>query len=176
LASDSVREILAAVTSNSLLSGATRFSKKHVLVAGVVLLAGMQFVPVQRNNPSARPSQAIFAFHPMPESVRVAFERSCTQCHSNETRWPWYSHVAPFSWIVAHDVHEGRKEMNFSSWGMYSQEKREEKLTAICEQVTNGDMPESKYAFVHRNSRLSDEERDAICNWTESARGEVPPK
>jgi len=153
-----------------------RLLKNPALAAGLVLFIGAQLVPVETRNPVADPSQTVYAFDPMRENVRAMFARSCTQCHSDETRWPWYSHVAPFSWIVAHDVNAGRRELNFSEWGKYRQEKREEKLTAICEQVTNGDMPESKYAFVHRNSRLSAPEREAICNWTESARGEVRPK
>jgi hypothetical protein len=63
--------------------------------------------------------------------------------------------VAPFSWIVARDVHQGRKHLNFSEWGTYSPEKREEKLGAICDQVVNGDMPDGKYLLIHRTAQLT---------------------
>src|SRR5262249_12541373 len=109
--------------------------KNRALAAGLVLFIGAQFVPVETRKPLVNPSQTVYAFHPMRENVRAMVARSCSQCHSDETRWPWYSHVAPFSWIVAHDVNAGRRELNFSEWGKYQQEKREEKLTAICEQV-----------------------------------------
>ena len=143
---------------------------KQIGIAVVVLFVAIQFVPANNHNPSVNPSQTIYAIIPVPSDVRSVFDGSCKDCHSNETRWPWYAHVAPASWILAHDVHEGRKEMNFSEWGAYSPEKREDKLEEICEQVVNGDMPESKYAFIHRKSKPAERERDAVCKWTEDVR------
>jgi hypothetical protein len=135
-----------------------------------LLFVVIQFVPVDKQNPPLNPSQTIYATQTVPPEVRNVFESSCNDCHSDETRWPWYAHIAPASWIVAHDVHEGRKEMNFSEWGKYSTEKEEDKLEEICEQVVNGDMPESKYAFVHRKSKPTEAQRNAVCKWTEDAR------
>lgn len=98
------------------------------------------------------------------------FTRSCQNCHSNETAWPWYSYVAPVSWIIADDIHSARKKMNLSEWSNYSAKQREEALEEICEQVTNGDMPDSKYLLMHRGARLSSEDRIAVCQWTEDSR------
>lgn len=146
-----------------------RWSKRIGITGALVLLVA-QFVPVGARNPAVEPAQSIYATQPVPDAVRSIFESSCNDCHSDQTRWPWYSHVAPVSWMIAHDVHEGRRHFNFSEWGRYTDKQKEEKLESICEQVTNGDMPDSTYAFFHRKVRLTQDQRDAVCTWVESAR------
>ena len=146
-----------------------RWLKWSLLGAGIALLVA-QAVPIDRSNPAAAPGQAIYAAENLPPPVRQVFQRSCNNCHSNDTSWPWYSYVAPVSWIIASDVHHARRQMNFSAWRNYPAKKREEKLEEICEQVTNGDMPDPKYLLVHRNARITSAERTAVCQWTEDAR------
>ena len=136
----------------------------------LVLLAASQFVPVDRRNPSVDASKTIFTTEKLPPPVQAVFTRSCQNCHSNQTAWPWYSYVAPISWIIASDVHGARNKMNFSEWGGYPANKREEKLEEICEQLTNGDMPDLKYMLLHRTARVTPEERAAVCQWTEDSR------
>jgi len=139
-------------------------------VALLVLLVAAQCLPVSRRNPSYDPAKSVYSKEKMPEPVKRVVERSCANCHSNDTDWPWYSYVAPASWMVANDVHRARAKLDFSTWGDYSAEKREEKLEEICEQVTNGDMPDAKYLLVHRSARMAPAERDAVCQWTEDSR------
>ena len=138
-------------------------------IAVFIVLAGMQLVPVDRGDPPIDPSRSIFHSESLPPKVENVLRRSCQDCHSNQTRWPWYSYVAPVSWMVAQDVHQARRQMNFSEWAGYSEKKREERLNGICEQVVNGDMPEGKYAFIHRSARVSEDERRAVCQWVEQA-------
>lgn len=138
-------------------------------IAATIVFAGLQLIPVDRGNPSTDPSRTIFASEALPARVGAVLRRSCQDCHSNQTHWPWYSYVAPTSWIVANDVHKARRQMNFSEWVGYSEKKREERLNGICEQVVNGDMPEGKYALIHRSDRVSEDERRAVCQWVESA-------
>ena len=134
------------------------------------LLLASQFILVNRNNPAVDSSKSIYATQPMPPDVRAAFQRSCKDCHSNETAWPWYSHVAPVSWVVARDVHRARRKMNYSEWGTYSAQQKEDRLEEICEQLTNGEMPDRKYVIFHPSARLTPQERDAACQWTEDSR------
>ena len=94
--------------------------------------------------------------------------RACFDCHSNATVWPWYSHVAPVSWLLADDVKKGRKEVNFSEWGGYTQKRKLRKLKEICDQVKEGDMPLKKYVPLHPASKLSDADRAAICDWAKA--------
>ena len=90
-----------------------------VLILAVI---GIQFVPVNRMNPPV--TGEIGA----PEKVMAILHRSCYDCHSNKTVWPWYSYVAPISWLVADDVHEGRRHMNFSEWNTYNTKRRNHKI------------------------------------------------
>jgi Haem-binding domain len=147
-----------------------RLWAKRAGLAALVLLLAIQLVPVNRNNPRGDPSQTIYAALPMPADARAVFERSCNNCHSNETSWPWYSYVAPVSWVVAHDVHQARKAMNLSEWGSYSATKKTDKLEEICEQLTNGDMPDRKYTLIHKQARPTAKEKGVVCQWTDDSR------
>ena len=143
---------------------------RRIGLAIAVLVVAIQFVPVNRSNPRVEPTQTIYATMPVPAEVKAVFNGSCMNCHSDETSWPWYSYVAPISWMVAHDVHQARKAMNLSEWGSYSANKKTDKLEEICEQLTNGDMPDRKYMLLHRKARPSAKERDIVCQWTEDSR------
>ena len=143
---------------------------KRIGFAILVPVVVIQFVPVNRNNPHVDPAQTIYATLPVPGDVRAIFERSCSNCHSNETSWPWYSYVAPISWVVAHDVHQARKVMNLSEWRGYSATKKTDKLEEICEQLTNGDMPDRKYVLIHKQARPTAKEKDVVCQWTDDSR------
>ena len=141
-----------------------------VAIVAVAVFIALQAIPVDRSNPPVDPARTIFASEALPAKVEMVLRRSCQDCHSNQTQWPWYSYVAPMSWIVAHDVHAARRQMNFSQWSGYSEKQREQRLNGICEQVVNGDMPEGKYALIHRRARVSEDERAAICQWVERSR------
>lgn len=106
---------------------------------------------------------------PVSGLIRTA----CFDCHSNETRWPWYSYVAPVSWLVANDVANGRRHINFSEWGKYPKSKRVLKLGQIYEQVSKGDMPIQKYLYMHADARLTAADRDSIASWTERMRDKL---
>jgi len=93
-------------------------------------------------------------------------ERACFNCHSEETRWPWYSSLPVASWLVEHDVTGGRRQLNFSRWAEYNAFDRADKLDKICELASNGKMPPWQYSLFHGEARFSDEEVKALCAWT----------
>ena len=97
--------------------------------------------------------------------VEKILKRSCYDCHSNHTSWPWYSNIAPMSWLVIDDVSRGRGKMNFSEWGKLSASKQEIKLDKICEEVTEGEMPLKPYLLIHKDAELSQADKDLLCNW-----------
>lgn len=136
----------------------------------VALVLAAQLVPVDRRNPTSEPSSTIYASQNIPPSVMVVLERSCKNCHSDQTNWPWYSYVAPVSWIISRDVHRARSAMNFSQWKGYSAKRREDELEQICDQLTNGDMPDGMYLLLHRDAVVTQQERQEVCQWTEDAR------
>ena len=127
-----------------------------VLVALVVILAGAQLVRPARTNPAANAPLAIG-----DRGVESILRRSCFDCHSNETRWPWYSNVAPVSWLVVRDVNEARDEMNFSSWKDPKGKLRAE----ICENVREGEMPLAIYLPLHADAGLTAADKKTLCDW-----------
>lgn len=139
------------------------------LLLGALLVVA-QFVPVRRTNPATDAGKTLWETNGAPAEIQNVFQRSCKDCHSNRTAWPWYSDVAPVSWVVANDVNGGRRHFNADEWGSYTTEKKESRLTKICGEVKSGDMPDSKYTLIHRRAKLMDEERNALCTWAESSR------
>ena len=133
--------------------------RKGLLGLGVAIVA-IQLVPVDRASPPVAADVAA------PANVRAVLKRACYDCHSNETAWPWYSRVAPVSWLVAQDVREGRKELNFSDWGSYAAKRQVRKLKEVREQVADGEMPPWFYVAVHREAVLSAEDKALLKAWT----------
>ena len=132
---------------------------KRAGLAVVILLVAMQFVPITRINPRERSEAS------RPPEVPALLQRACYDCHSNETRWPWYSYIAPVSFLIARDVREGRRELNFSIWNQYNQGRKMRKFKEIVEQLEKGNMPQWYYVLIHAEAKLSDGEREAIINW-----------
>jgi hypothetical protein len=135
---------------------------RWVLLGIALALIVMQFVPVERSNPPVE------AEVPAPPNVRAVLKQSCYDCHSNETVWPWYSHVAPVSWFVAHDVHEARKHLNFSTWNQYNPKRQAKKLEEVWEEVDEGEMPLWYYLAIHRDAVLSAEDKALLREWATS--------
>ena len=133
-----------------------------VLVLGFVIA---QLVQPNFTNPPLVESETLAASTEMPPDVQAVLARSCNDCHSNQTKYPWYSYVTPFNWFLADHIEEGRHEVNFSVWNTYSKEKKVRKLSEVCEQVEQGAMPLPSYLWIHRSAALSASEVDLLCNW-----------
>jgi hypothetical protein len=112
----------------------------------------------------ARSQPAINDLTVSPE-VKAILERSCVDCHSNHAAWPWYSYVAPVSWLVERDVRRGRDRLNLSHWSQYAFEQRRKLLADIASAVENREMPLPQYTVMHRAAKLSDADRDAVYRW-----------
>ncbi len=123
----------------------------------------IQTIPVARDNPTATgPIDA-------PAPIEATLRRACFDCHSNETVWPWYSRVAPASWLVAHDVHEGREHVNFSTWKALPAEEQRKRLHEIAEEVEKGAMPPGIYTPLHPEARLRLQEITALAEWARAS-------
>jgi cytochrome c551/c552 len=139
-----------------------RVLKFAALVLVVFLVAAQAFRVDKTNPPVSADAEA-------PVPVKQVMTRACYACHSNETVWPWYSNVAPASWMVAYDVRKGRAELNFSQWGAYPQAKRLKKLKEIRDEIAEGEMPPWYYVYpMHPEARLSGADRAAINGWIAS--------
>lgn len=125
-----------------------------------------QFIRPAKTNPASEPSLAIESHLQVDPKVAQIFDRSCADCHSNKTRWPWYTQIAPVSWFVIDHVNEGRDEMNFSQWGSYERSEQKHLLEGICELVREDAMPLSSYTPLHPGSKLTEADVKTICDWT----------
>jgi len=135
-------------------------------MAGMAVLAALfaaQLVPVERTNPPS--SGALSA----PPRIEATLKRACYDCHSNETRWSWYSRIAPVSWLLVRDVTLGRKEVNFSEWGSYYPATRRRKLEWIGRALREEKMPPWHYRLMHPGTRLTEADKAELEEWIESA-------
>ena len=105
--------------------------------------------------------------------TKAMFDRACADCHSHETKWPWYSNVAPVSWLVAHDIEEGREHLNFSDWSLMSAKDQAEAREEIIEEVEEGEMPIPIYPPLHPEAKLSPEEKTAFIAGLKATFGEA---
>lgn len=140
-----------------------------VMVAGLVLIATIFTQPDKSGN-AALP---LFEGARIEPQVLSIFERSCGDCHSERTVYPFYSYVAPSSWLVTSDVRGGRRHFNMSHWNEYPLVRRERLLSEIANQVKDRDMPLSYYTWIHRHAVLSDADIDAIFRWTQAERARL---
>lgn len=147
-----------------------RPSVRTLFVVGLVLLALAQLIRPARTNPPTDPSRTIAARTNMTPEIQAIFDRSCRDCHTNNTRWPWYSQVAPMSWVLIWHVNEGRDHMLLSDWASYSPTDASSLLGEICEEVEGGGMPLRSYLLAHRDATLTDADVTALCAWTQRER------
>ena len=146
---------------------------KRAAIVLCVMLALIQVVRPARTNPPVDESRTIQALTRITPEVAAIFERSCKDCHSYRTQWPWYSQIAPVSWYVIDDVNEGREHLLLSDWASYDRKKALKRLDDICDEVGGGEMPPSPYVFIHSTARLSDADKSLVCNWTNEERSRI---
>jgi len=138
---------------------------EKIALGVLVVFAAVQVVRFDRTNPP------VTADLNAPPDVSSVLRRACYDCHSNETVWPWYSRVAPVSWLLHSDVTEGREKLNFSDWGALTLEQRAKALREIGETVAEGEMPPWYYVPMHPAARLSSSDRALIERWVASPVG-----
>ena len=146
---------------------------RWVLVLATCCLLIAQFFGPAKSNPATDATQSIYSRLQVTPHVAAIFDRSCNDCHSNKTRWPWYSNVAPVSWFVIDHVNEGRENLNFSEWGRYTRRDNDGLLKQICREVKAGVMPLSSYTPLHPGSTLSADDVKTLCDWTDAERARI---
>jgi hypothetical protein len=133
--------------------------KAGIVIAAVA--AAAQFARPTRMNPPVQSDLTA------PVEVTTMLRSACYDCHSNETRWPWYSTIAPLSWLMQHDVNRGRERLDFSQWAEYASDPgtAAQKLEKIAQFVTRGDMAPWHYRMLHPTARLTPRQRDTLIGW-----------
>jgi hypothetical protein len=136
---------------------------KWIFVGLIVGFGLLQFTnPARTNPPVVNDLPATNA----PPAIAALLHAACYDCHSNESKWPWYSHLAPVSWLIAQDVNEGRQHLNFSDWPQDA-DRAAKKLDRINEVLDYREMPPKKYTALHPEARLSEAQRQALLDWSD---------
>ena len=135
---------------------------KQAGIVFVIALAVAQFLRPDRTNPPTDASHTIAAQAGTGSELAAVLDRACSDCHSNATRWPWYTEIAPVSWLMTYGVNEGRKAVNFSEWTAYSPARQRMLLALSCRDVSSGKMP-GPYAMLHPEMRLSPRDIETVC-------------
>jgi hypothetical protein len=139
---------------------------KWMVGALMVAFGLLQFTNPPRTNPPV--VHDLMATNAPPPQVAAMLHAACYDCHSNETKWPWYGQVAPLSWLIADDVNEGRRHLNLSDWPADQPARLAKRLENMSEEIGYGDMPPKKYTAIHANARLTDAERKELTGWLDA--------
>jgi Haem-binding domain len=152
--------------------------KKSWIIPGSVLLLFIviQFFRPEKNDKVANPQNDIVFALDIPSPVKKKIVDACYDCHSNRTKYPFYNRIAPVSWLMAKHIREGKENLNFSEWANYDKKEQIKLLTAICEEITEGEMPIKSYVFMHSRAVLNEKEIGEICQWTETASEQIMAK
>ena len=145
--------------------------KKQVLLVFVVVFVLIQFIKVEKNE-SSDLSYEISNNYPVSNELSQLLKISCYDCHSNNTRYPWYSSITPVNYWLADHVKDGKKHLNFSDWSSYTLKKKEHKMDELHEEVAKGEMPLDSYTWTHGDANLTQAQIDAIVTWGKKAQAD----
>jgi hypothetical protein len=140
---------------------------KWILVAAVVIFGLLQLTNVARTKPVVTPGHDLSSNNPPPSEISDMLHSACYDCHSYETHWPWYGHVAPVSWWLDGHVRDARERLNFSEWPHDDAQRAAKKWRRVAESVRENDMPLPSYLKLHKAARLSDDQRKRLADWAE---------
>lgn len=145
---------------------------KRLLLILLGLLVVIQVYRPDRENPPSDPALSIWSDPAVPADVKKILKVSCADCHSNNTEWPWYSNIAPASWLISHDVEEGRQHMNLSLWASWPEKRKLRKRNEIVEETEEGAMPLGKYTLLHPDAKLTRDQINTLIMWNGVTRHE----
>lgn len=143
---------------------------KKVALALLVIFVALQFYRPEKNQAQGNHTALfITQTNPSPE-VKLILQESCYDCHSNNTEYPWYNNVAPFSYWLSNHIKDGKKHLNFSDWGNYDNKKKDHKLEEVVDMIEAGEMPLKEYTWTHETAKLTEEQQNAVIAWANKTR------
>ncbi|QHI36565.1 hypothetical protein IMCC3317_19280 [Kordia antarctica] len=138
---------------------------KIIAIIALVVLVGIQFVPTERNQSDSIPKTDFMLVNNVPNNIKKMVQVSCYDCHSNNTKYPWYNKVQPVAWFLEGHIKEGKAELNFNEWDSLSNRRKKSKLRSIIKQIESGKMPMNSYTFIHGDAAFSDIEKQEMIQW-----------
>ncbi len=149
---------------------------RRLLILLLIAFVVIQFFRPKKNISEGPQPNNIALLYPVPDHVKSILAKACNDCHSNNTRYPWYNNVQPVTWWLNDHMEEGKKELNFDEFATYRPRRQYKKLEEVNEQLKKGEMPLDSYTWIHKDAKLTDDERSAIAEWVESTRSAMEAK
>ena len=149
---------------------------KRILLILIIILVAIQFIKPQKNIHPEAQTEDISTLYSVPADVDTILARACNDCHSNNTRYPWYNNVQPLTWFLNNHVNDGKEELNFNEFATYRLSKQYHKLEEVKEQIDKDEMPLSSYTLIHTDAKLTAADKDILINWSEGIRKQMEAK
>ena len=138
---------------------------KKTMIGLLILLIVIQFIQPAKNVSNAVTADDFNTIYPIPDSVQKVLQKACYDCHSDNTRYPWYNNIQPVAWWLNDHINEGKRELNFSEFGKRPLAKRANKLKKLAKEVQEGGMPLDSYTWMHKDAVLTEAEKTMLINW-----------
>ena len=149
---------------------------KKILLVILAAFIIIQFIHPARNRSEGPHPNYIGNVHPIPEDVKVILVKACNDCHSNNTEYPWYSKIQPVDWWLTDHVNEGKGHLNFDEYTHKNLRYQYHKLEEVVEMVETDEMPLESYTWIHKDAKLSPEEKNLLLGWAKSRMGDMEAK
>ncbi|GMN11110.1 heme-binding domain-containing protein [Croceitalea sp. MTPC9] len=141
---------------------------KIIAIVLLVVFVGIQFIPTTRNQSEGVPKTDFMLVNDVPSDIKNKLQVSCYDCHSNNTKYPWYNKVQPVAWLLEDHIKEGKAELNFNEWDSLSSRRKASKLRSIIKQIESGEMPLDSYTLIHKDAKFSEEETQQLVKYIEN--------
>lgn len=149
---------------------------KRILLILFIIFIAIQFIKPEKNIHAVAQPADISAIYSIPANVDTILIKACKDCHSNNTRYPWYNNFQPVAWFLDNHVKDGKRSFNLNEFAAYPAARQYDKIKEIKKQIDDGDMPLSSYTLIHTNARLSDAEKNTVIKWSENIRRQMEVK
>lgn len=149
---------------------------RKILLGILMVFMAIQFIQPARNKSGQVLQADLSKTYNLPENVQGVLEAACYDCHSNNTSYPWYAYIQPVGWMLDRHIKEGKEDLNFSEFGSYSLRRQMSKFRAIENSMQDGTMPLSSYTLIHKNARLTKDDKALIIGWARKTKDSLTLK
>lgn len=141
---------------------------KKILLVLLFLFIAIQFIRPAKNQSTEISANHIYNVYTTGDNVKTILDKACNDCHSNNTKYPWYAAIQPVAWWLNDHIEDGKKHLNFSEYGAYNLRRQYHKMEEVIDEVKEGEMPLSSYTIIHSNAKLTADEKAALTGWAQS--------
>lgn len=150
--------------------------KKKILLILAAIFLIIQFIRPARNVSNTVSANDISKHYTVPADVQNILKVSCNDCHSNNTKYPWYTNIQPVGWWMQFHVDDGKEHLNFSEFATYPAKRQHHKLEEVIEEIKGDHMPLNSYLWIHKDAKLSQQQKETLTSWAAQLMKQIEPK